>query len=87
MYCCSEIRPVIPFPLDTGRHRTGKVGHEINKEEIYKTQIMEYPRSSNSSMDINKARGAKAKVSKPRPRPETCKAKATDPRPRPRMRK
>ena len=35
--------------------------------------------------DVNKARGVKAKASKPRPRPETCKATATDPRPRPRM--
>jgi len=42
--------------------------------------------------DANKARGVKAKASKPRlkPRSETCKtktkAKATDPRPRPRPR-
>ena len=35
--------------------------------------------------DVNKARGVKAKTSKPRP--ETCKTKTTDPRPRPIMRK
>jgi len=37
--------------------------------------------------DVKKARGVKAKASKPRSRPETCKtkAKATDPRPRLRM--
>jgi len=35
--------------------------------------------------DVKKARGVKAKASKPRSRPETCKTKATDPRPRPRM--
>ena len=33
---------------------------------------------------VNKARGVKAKASKPRP--ETCEAKATEPRPRPRPR-
>jgi len=35
--------------------------------------------------DVNKARGVKAKATKPRP--ETCKAKATDPRSRTRMQK
>jgi len=40
----------------------------------------EKAQQASSPRGVNKARGVKAKVSKPRP--ETCKTKATDPRSR-----